>query len=298
MVNDIKQGMQNEVKLVRVNSAAEINLATLSGLLASVGMRRRSRARMQAAIATSSDVFAAYSGGDLVGFGRLVSDNAYYGAIWDLVVRPDLQDYGIGSEILSTLLRRARARRLVMVGLFTASHNKTFYERHGFEFHSGIRAMTRFPKLSAQGEIMTVASAYSIVAAEYNKPLIDGMITVVLEEFKTHDLTLARILRVPGCYELPITADMELAKPDVAGLVVLGYIERGETLHGEVMGHVVHRSLVELQLKVKKPIGLGIIGPGATEEQALVRQSSCAKNAVYAVKQVADILQSRESVDA
>jgi hypothetical protein len=64
------------------------------------------------------------------------------------------------------------------------------------------------------------------------------------------------------------------------------------------MGHVVRRSLVELQLKVKKPIGLGIIGPGATEEQALVRQSSCAKNAVYAVKQVADILQSRESVDA
>lgn len=140
--------MQNKVKIVRLNSAAEINLATLSGLLASVGMRRRSTARMQAAIAASTDVFAAYACGELVGFGRLVSDNAYYGAIWDLAVKPDLQDRGIGSEILSNLLRRARARRLVMVGLFTASHNKTFYERHGFAFHSDICAMTRFPKLS------------------------------------------------------------------------------------------------------------------------------------------------------
>ena len=58
------------------------------------------------------------------------------------------------------------------------------------------------------------------------------------------------------------------------GLVVLGYIERGETLHGEVMGHVVHTALVQLQLKYRKPVGIGIIGPGATAEQAQAQSAA------------------------
>ena len=51
---------------------------------------------------------------------------------------------------------------------------------------------------------------------------------------------------------------------------------------GEVMGQVVHRALLELQLQVKKPMGLGIIGPGATPEQAEVRKLAYAKAAVAA----------------
>jgi len=50
-------------------------------------------------------------------------------------------------------------------------------------------------------------------------------------------------VRVPGAYETPLVAKKLLARKDVDALVVLGFIERGETLHGEVMGHVVHRAL-------------------------------------------------------
>jgi len=142
---------------------------------------------------------------------------------------------------------------------------------------------------------MATTSGYSIIAAEFNKPLIDGMIEIARAEMKAQGLPFLRLLRVPGCYELPLIAEVEVADRKVKGVITLGYIERGETLHGEVMGHVVHRALVELQLRVRKPIGLGIIGPGATPEQAKVRQAGSAKNAVLAVKQVADILQSRKA---
>jgi len=131
---------------------------------------------------------------------------------------------------------------------------------------------------------------YSIIAAEFNKALIEDMIKTARGEMEACGLPLLRLLRVPGCYEVPLVAGIEIARPDVKGLIVLGYIERGETLHGEVMGHVVHRVLVELQLKVRKPIGLGIIGPGATPAQAEVRKIGSAKAAVAAVKQVADLL--------
>lgn len=138
---------------------------------------------------------------------------------------------------------------------------------------------------------MTPASRYSIIAAEFNKPLIDAMVDAALREFETQGLPLGRVLRVPGSYELPLVVSHELAKADIAGLVALGYIERGETLHGEVMGHVVCRSLVEQQIAVRKPIGIGIIGPGATLEQARVRHIDCAIAAVRALKRVAEVLQ-------
>ena len=78
-------------------------------------------------------------------------------------------------------------------------------------------------------------------------------------------------------------ADALLGRRDVDAVVVLGFIERGETLHGEVMGHVVHRALVESGLRAKKPVGLGIIGPGATLPQAKVRKEPSARAAVRAV---------------
>jgi ribosomal protein S18 acetylase RimI-like enzyme len=134
------------VNVVRVTSADEIDVRALSGLLAAVGMRRRTNSRMRAAITASTDVYAAYMGDRLVGFGRLVSDATYYGGIWDMAVEPKLQHAGIGARILNHLLRSARSRGLVMVGLFTASHNKEFYERYGFKFHSDIHAMTCFLK--------------------------------------------------------------------------------------------------------------------------------------------------------
>ena len=121
-----------------------------------------------------------------------------------------------------------------------------------------------------------------IVAAEFNRELIDAMIETAQDELKKARAELLRIVRVPGSYEIPLIADAYLSQDGVDALVALGYIERGETLHGEVMGHVVHSALVQLQLKYRKPIGIGIIGPGATGEQAHARKINSALSAARA----------------
>ena len=46
------------------------------------------------------------------------------------------------------------------------------------------------------------------------------------------------------------------------------------------MGHVVHHALVNLQLVHRKPIGMGIIGPGASKEQMMARKDEYAGDAV------------------
>jgi 6,7-dimethyl-8-ribityllumazine synthase len=137
-------------------------------------------------------------------------------------------------------------------------------------------------------------SGVCIVAAEFNTEVINDMIAAARAEADLLKLEVKRVVKVPGCYELPLIADLELSDDDVNGLVVLGYIERGETLHGEVMGHVVHHSLVQSGLRSKKPIGIGIIGPGATVEQAMARKGDYAKAAVRAMWRSLEILLKRE----
>jgi 6,7-dimethyl-8-ribityllumazine synthase len=122
-----------------------------------------------------------------------------------------------------------------------------------------------------------------IVAAEFNKPLVDVMVAAALDEAKSHGAVVSlEPVRVPGSYETPVVTAALIARRDVDAVVVLGYIERGETHHGEVMGHVVHAALVKLALEHAKPVGVGIIGPGATPVQAEERKDAYARAAVRA----------------
>jgi 6,7-dimethyl-8-ribityllumazine synthase len=121
-----------------------------------------------------------------------------------------------------------------------------------------------------------------VVAADFHLKLTEGMLAAASDEAKRHGAEIVLTIRVPGCYETPLVAEHVLAREDLDALVVLGCIERGETLHGEVMGHVVHRALVDAALMHGKPVGLGIIGPGVTPAQAEARKDSSARAAVRA----------------
>ena len=121
---------------------ADVDLAAISDLLASVGMRRREKSELARAVAASSDVVVALRGERVVGFGRMISDETYYGSLWDVAVVPELQGRRIGTQIMERLLERARERKLYMVGLFTGTMNRSFYERLGFTFHDDVFAMT------------------------------------------------------------------------------------------------------------------------------------------------------------
>jgi 6,7-dimethyl-8-ribityllumazine synthase len=128
----------------------------------------------------------------------------------------------------------------------------------------------------------TKTFSIAILAAEFNKPLVDFMVDAAHKEAVVIGADVVRTVRVPGSYEMPLVADRLLAQPDVDAVVVLGYIERGETLHGEVMGHVVHAALVDRSLVHGKPVGIGIIGPGAVVAQAEKRKDDYARAAVRA----------------
>jgi len=129
-----------------------------------------------------------------------------------------------------------------------------------------------------------------IVVAEYHKGIADAMVHGAKEAIKEEGASLARVVGVPGAYEIPLVVKAMMADPSIGAVVVLGFIEKGETLHGEVMGHIVHKAILDLELQYAKPVGLSIIGPGATEEQAHARKVEYAKSAVRAAVAMARLL--------
>ena len=97
---------------------------------------------------------------------------------------------------------------------------------------------------------------------------------------------VAKTIRVPCSYETPLAAKRLLEKSDIDCVVVSGFIEKGHTMHGEQMGLVVSRLIKKMELQYNKPVGMGIIGPGATEEQAKKRLNYGAAAVDAAVKMV------------
>jgi 6,7-dimethyl-8-ribityllumazine synthase len=129
----------------------------------------------------------------------------------------------------------------------------------------------------------------AIIAAEFNKPLIGVMIATAKRTAAELGAEVRLEVSVPGSYEMPLVARRAIVRADIDALVVLGYIERGETQHGEVMGHVVHTALVNLSLEHLKPVAFGVIGPGATPEQAETRKEAYAAAAVRAAMRALEV---------
>lgn len=67
------------------------------------------------AVSRSCTWFAArrQADGALIGVARLLDDGGLHAALWDVIVRPDHQRRGIGSQLVRLALDRCRDRRLL-----------------------------------------------------------------------------------------------------------------------------------------------------------------------------------------
>ncbi len=84
------------------------------------------------AVSHSWYVVAAYEADRLIGFGRVVSDGILHAMIYDLIVDPDFQERGIGSQVLERLVMKCREANIRDIQLFSARGKAAFYEKRGF----------------------------------------------------------------------------------------------------------------------------------------------------------------------
>jgi 6,7-dimethyl-8-ribityllumazine synthase len=123
----------------------------------------------------------------------------------------------------------------------------------------------------------------AIVTAEFNEEITSRMLEVALEKAKSLNLNIKHSCKVPGAYDMPIVVDALLQKNDIDGVVTLGAIIKGQTKHDEIIAASTAKSLTELSVKYRKPVTLGISGPGMQERHAYARIRPVAERAVEAV---------------
>ena len=131
-----------------------------------------------------------------------------------------------------------------------------------------------------------MAKSIAIVVGSYHKESVEKMVEKARKIATDNDLIVEEVSWVPGSMEVPLQIKRLFLRDSIDGAVVLGIIENGETKHGLVMGQAVTDSLLNLQLASMKPIGFGIIGPGAKPEHIEERLLPYAENAVLALSEM------------
>lgn len=121
------------------------------------------------------------------------------------------------------------------------------------------------------------------VCGSFHKDEVVRMLDWARDEAASKNAEVTEVVWVPGSMEAPLALERLLVREDIDGAVALGIIERGQTQHGLVMGQSVTRAIIDLQIKHHKPIGLGIIGPGAEPEHIEPRLEPHARAAIGAV---------------
>ena len=121
----------------------------------------------------------------------------------------------------------------------------------------------------------------ALVCGSFHREEVERMLAFASDEAAFQGLEIGEVVWVPGSMEVPLALDRLLKSHDAAAC--LGIIEKGETQHGLAMGQAVIKSILDLQLNHDKPIGLGIIGPGAEPHHIEPRLEPHARAAMRAV---------------
>lgn len=101
----------------------------------------------------------------------------------------------------------------------------------------------------------------AIIASTYHHEVTSAMEEAAREEFLNAGGAPTDILRLaaPGAFELPLLVDAALSRADIAAVVAIGCIVKGETRHDRHLGSAVTHELARISVVRSKPVGLAVL---------------------------------------
>lgn len=150
-----------------------------------------------------------------------------------------------------------------------------------------------------EGDFSTPTGRIAILASRFNDLVVSRLIDGARDALLRHgvedtDLTL---IRVPGAFELPLTADKLAASGRYEAIIALGCVVRGDTPHFDYVAGGAANGLMQVALDHGLPIGFGLLTTDSME-QALDRAGGKSGNkgadAALAVIEQLNLLQQLE----
>ncbi|HVL48663.1 MAG TPA: 6,7-dimethyl-8-ribityllumazine synthase [Candidatus Thermoplasmatota archaeon] len=129
----------------------------------------------------------------------------------------------------------------------------------------------------------------AIAVAHFNRELTHAMRDRAVARAKELGYDPSPVVSVEGTYDLPFAVAECLRAKGVVAAVAIGVVVTGETKHDELIAHAAAKSLLDLSLAARKPVGLAVTGPGQTYAQAEARldRAEAAVEAAHAMLKAA-----------
>jgi len=130
-----------------------------------------------------------------------------------------------------------------------------------------------------QGELNAELLKFGIVVSRFNDFITSKLLDGAVDALKRHgagddDID---VVRVPGAFEIPLTAKKMADKGGYNAIICLGAVIRGATPHFDYVAGEVSKGVAQVSLDSGVPIAFGVI-TSDTIEQAVERAGSKAGN--------------------
>lgn len=134
--------------IVLTYDCAKVDWQRMAVIFRRAPLGEREPARLRRVFEQSTVCCFAWVSDELIGAGRAISDRASYAAIFDVVIAPEYQRRGVGTEIMQRLIRAAEAPNVI---IHSVPGKEAFYAKMGFRKMK--TAMARFanPDMQQRG---------------------------------------------------------------------------------------------------------------------------------------------------
>ena len=124
------------------------------------------------------------------------------------------------------------------------------------------------------------------VVSEFHRDITYQMEILGKEHAEFLGAKVSRTLYTPGTFDMPLAVKEMLNDEEVDAVVTLGCVIEGATKHDEIIAAQLTRKIMDLSLDYKKPVALGVSGPGMTRLEAQERIDYAKRAVEAAVKMV------------
>lgn len=123
-----------------------------------------------------------------------------------------------------------------------------------------------------EGKLSAKGFKFAIIVSRFNSLITEKLLEGAIDSIVRHngDEKNITVIRVPGSFEIPLTAKKLAKSGKFDAVICLGAVIRGDTPHFDYVANEVTKGIAQLSLETEIPISYGILTTD-TIEQAIER---------------------------
>lgn len=130
-----------------------------------------------------------------------------------------------------------------------------------------------------EGKYSSSGKKFAIILSRFNDYIGENLLRGAIDCFEKHGVTKDNldVVKVPGAFEIPVTADKLASTKKYSAIVCLGVIIKGATPHFDFVASAASNGIAQVGIKHSLPVIFGVLTTD-TIEQAIERAGTKAGN--------------------